>query len=294
VFEGHQDLIPFLQTYVGYTLTGLTKEEYLLVLYGEGRNGKGTLIKTLDGLFGDYATTADFNTFVDKGDNSRGPRDNVADMKGKRFVASQETREGAKLAEALVKWLTGGDKIAARHLFERRFEFQPTHKIWLATNHKPEITGDDVGIWSRIKLIPFTICFWGREDTSLKQALTDELPGILRWAVEGCQTYLRDGLVFPEAVLAATAEYQTESDQIARWIQDCCVLVEGHQKRAYELHANYEKWCLRTHEKTVLNTKAFGRRLKKRKELKSEHDRNGTVYLGIGLKAEGYDAQEEA
>lgn len=292
VFAGHEDLTPFIQTYVGYSLTGLTKEEYLAVLHGEGRNGKGTFIKTLAEMFGDYGTTADFNTFVDKGENNRAPRDDVANMKGKRFVASQETREGAKLAEALVKWLTGGDKLRARKLYENSDEFDPTWKIWLATNHKPEISGDDIGIWSRIKLIPFTVSFEGREDKDLKNNLLAELPGILRWAVEGCSTYMSKGLEFPKSVLDATSEYKAESDKLGQWIEECCVLSDSFQKLAHELHSSYEKWCSRTHEKTILNKNAFGRRLGRRKDLKSEHTRNGTRYIGIGLKAEDRETHE--
>ncbi|MFL6353362.1 MAG: phage/plasmid primase, P4 family [Bryobacteraceae bacterium] len=285
VFAGNKDLIPFIQTYVGYSLTGLTKEEYLVVLHGGGRNGKGTFIKTLSEMFGDYGMTTDFNTFVDKGENSRAPRDDVANMKGKRLVTSQETREGAKLAEALVKWLTGGDKLRARKLHENSSEMDPTWKILLATNHKPEISGDDIGIWSRIKLVPFIVSFVGREDKNLKENLMSELPGILRWAIEGCNTYMSKGLVFPQAVLDATSEYKKESDKLGQWLEECCVLNKGLQKWGFELYASYEKWCSRTHEETVLNSRSFGRRLSKHEDLTSKHGDKGTLYFGIGIKA---------
>jgi putative DNA primase/helicase len=287
MFAGNEDLIPFLQTYAGYTLSGLTREEYLLVMHGDGRNGKGTVIKILSEIWGDYAITVPFNTLIDRGDNTNAPRDDVASMKGKRFVASQETREGAKLAEALVKSLTGGDKVSARKLYENLDEIKPTWKIWLATNHRPEISGDDSGIWSRIKLMPFNVSFEGREDKNLKENLMSELPGILRWAVEGCTTYLRDGLIFPDSVVSATDNYKAESDKLAQWAEECCDFNECFRQYTHELHRNYEEWCKRTHEKNVMNRDSFGRRMAKygrSKKLKSERDGKGTVYYGIGPK----------
>jgi putative DNA primase/helicase len=285
MFADNDDLIPFLQTYAGYTLSGLTREEYLLVMHGDGRNGKGTVIKILSEIWGDYAITVPFNTLIDRGDNTNAPRDDVASMKGKRFVASQETREGAKLAEALVKSLTGGDKVSARKLYENLDEIKPTWKIWLATNHRPEISGDDSGIWSRIKLMPFNVSFEGREDKNLKEDLMSELPGILRWAVEGCSTYLRNGLTFPKSVVSATDKYKAESDKLAQWAEECCTFNECLQQYTHDLHRNYEEWCKRTHEKNVMNRDSFGRRMAKfarSKKLKSEHKAKGTLYYGIG------------
>jgi putative DNA primase/helicase len=223
VFEPHPDLIDFIQRAVGYSLTGDTREECLLLLWGLGRNGKGTLIKILASMLGDYAGTADFSAFVQRR-HDNGPRDDIANMKGKRFVSAQESREGAALAESLIKWLTGGDRVRARRLYENSYEFDPTHKIWLATNHKPVIRGTDSAIWSRLKLIPFEVSFEGREDKTLKQALLRELPGILAWALEGCRLWQKEGLSFPESVINATGEYRRDSDHVGRFIEECCAV----------------------------------------------------------------------
>src|ERR1035438_4193529 len=185
VFEPHPDIPPFVQRAVGYTLSGDTREECLFLMHGTGRNGKGTQLKTLALVMGDYAGTADFSTFVQRRNDS-GPRDDVANMRGKRLVSAQESREGAALAESLLKWLTGGDLVRARRLYENSYEFDPTWKIWLATNYKPVVRGTDPAIWSRIRLLPFDVSFEGREDKTLKTALLAELPGIVNWAVEGC------------------------------------------------------------------------------------------------------------
>lgn len=282
VFEPHPDVIPFIQRAVGYSLTGDTREECLFLMYGTGRNGKGTFIKTVAAILGDYAGTADFSTFVAKRDE--GPRDDIANMRGKRFVSAQESREGAALAESLLKWLTGGDVVRARRLYENSYEFEPTHKIWLATNHKPIIHGTDTAIWSRIKLIPFEVSFEGREDRTLKGALLEELPGILAWAAKGCLEWQAHGLEFPESVLRATAEYRNESDQIGRFTEECCIVGEYATARGGQLYAAYRRWAEAGGE-DVLTQTAFGRRLVER-GIQKGHSNKGAVYNGIGLRAD--------
>ena len=255
IFAPHVDLIPFIQRAVGYSLTGSTREECLFLLYGKGRNGKGTFIKKLAEAMGDYACTADFSTFVRRRDDS-GPRDDIAHMAGKRFVSAQESREGAALAESLIKWLTGGDRVRARRLYENSWEFDPTHKIWLATNHRPIIRGTDSAIWSRIKLIPFDVSFEGREDKTLKSTLSGELAGILTWAVDGCLQFRRDGLAFPKSVKEATAKYRQESDPVGRFIVECCITGENCQCKARPLYQEYRRWAKEAGE-DLLTEKAF-------------------------------------
>jgi putative DNA primase/helicase len=280
-FEPHPDAIPFVQRAVGYSLTGDIREECLLLLNGTGRNGKGTMLKTLQTMLGDYASTADFSTFVATRDD-RGPRDDVANMRGRRFVVSQEVREGAPLAEALVKWLTGGDLVRARNLYERSSEWQPTHHLWLAVNRKPIIRGTDTGIWSRIRLVPFDVSFEGREDKTLKPTLLNELPGILAWAVRGCLEWQRGGLGSCQSVQSATAEYRIESDQLARFIEECCILVSTGQARARKLYECYRAWADKGGEETISET-AFGLNLVER-GFRKEHTKSGNLYVGIGQK----------
>jgi putative DNA primase/helicase len=283
VFEPHPDIIPFIQRALGYSLTGDTREECLFLLHGTGRNGKGVLLRTVALKLGDYAGTADFSTFVARS-NDAGPRDDVANLRGKRFVSAQESREGAALAESLIKWLTGGDLVRARRLYENSSEFDPTHKLWLASNHKPTIRGTDAAIWTRIKLIPFDVSFEGREDRTLKVVLEDELPGILAWAVRGCLDWQREGLVFPESVLKATGEYRAESDQTARFMAECCVIGDCAQAKARLLYAAYRRWAEEGGEAPATET-AFGRRMAERGFAK-EHTVNGSIYRGLGLRRE--------
>jgi putative DNA primase/helicase len=281
VFPGRPDVITFLKRAVGYSLTGLTREEVFFILYGLGRNGKGTFLRVLSAVLGDYAANTEFSTLIADRDRGKGPRNDIASISGTRFVTAQESREGAQFDESLIKVLTGGDLITARFLHKEFFTFRPTWKIWLATNHKPEIHGTDDGIWSRPKLIPFTVSFEGREDRGLKDALLSplELSGILCWAVEGCREYLDDGLHYPVEVLAATANYKAESDLVGQFIADCCVRGQYARAKATPLYLAFSKWA---EGSNGISQTAFSRRIVE-KGFEKRHTETGNEYLGIGL-----------
>lgn len=283
VFAPHPDLPAFVQKAAGYSLTGSTREECLFLLHGGGRNGKGVLLKTLGALLSDFAVTADFSTFTARGDD-RGPRDDVAAMRGARMVIAQEAREGAAFAESLIKWLTGGDRVRARRLFENSFEFDPSFKLWLASNHKPKIKGSDPAIWSRLRLIPFDVTFEGRENRGLKDELLRELPGILAWAVEGCLRWQEEGLAASEAVVEATSAYRDEMDAVGRFIEERCLIDDACRCRARALYCEYRKWSEGGGDRPMSET-AFGLRMKERKFGK-DTGRDGSTYLGIGLRGE--------
>lgn len=283
VFPDRPSMLKYLQLAIGYTLTGLIREECFWILYGSGRNGKGVFLRILSAVFGDYANTCDFSTLVADRDRGKAPRNDIAALAGKRFVSAQEAREGCQLDESLIKSLTGGDLITARFLHQEFFTFAPTWKIWLATNHRPEIRGTDTGIWSRPRLVPFTVSFEGRENRSLKDELmeTKQLAGVLRWAVEGCQAYLKHGLDAPEEVVSATREYRAESDVIGRFIEERCVRGDYAEAKARELYRAFCKWAEATGEKPLTET-TFGRRMIER-GFEREHTRDGKKYMGLGL-----------
>jgi putative DNA primase/helicase len=192
VFYPHPEMIPFVQRAAGYSLTGDTREECVFVLEGTGRNGKGTLIGTLHRVFGQYGGVAEMDTFM----VSRGSplREDIADMRGRRFVSSQEPMLDGKFAEATLKWLSGGDLLRARRLFEHAQEFQPSHKLWLAVNRLPQLPRDDPASWSRLRIIPFDVSFEVHPNRNLKTELQSELSGILNWALEGCLSWQTLGL----------------------------------------------------------------------------------------------------
>jgi putative DNA primase/helicase len=284
VFQNDADMLDFIQRAIGLSLTGLTREEVFFILYGKGRNGKGVLLWVLLELLGDYAVNTDFSTLIADKYTTKAPRNDIASLAGRRFVSAQESREGAQFDESLIKTLTGGDMITARFLHREFFTFRPTWKIWIATNHRPAIRGNDTGIWSRPKLVPFGVSFEGREDRGLKDALLkpEELSGILNWAIKGCQLYLNDGLKYPKAVTEATAQYRSDSDFIARFLDECCVFGPGFSARSRRLFDAYKKWSSDTGEQSMTET-AFAARMRER-GIEKKKEQAGMAYQEIGLR----------
>lgn len=279
IFAGDGELIVFLHRLVGYCLTGDTRERLLAVLHGTGCNGKSTMLEILKALLGDLATTSAFDTFTrTRGD--RGPRNDLARLRGARLVTASESGEGRRLDEATVKEITGGDTIAARFLFGEHFEFTPTFKLLLAANHRPRVDGDDDAIWRRLRLVPFEQSFEGREDRTLTATLRAELPGILAWAMRGCLAWQHEGLGHAGAVTRATAEYRTEEDHLGAFLAERCHT--GGTVPAAELRAAYEQWCQETGERP-LSGSALGKRLARRGIQPEKGAKGRRFYRGINL-----------
>jgi P4 family phage/plasmid primase-like protien len=194
IMASNRGLIAFLQRAIGYSLTGSTRERVTFFLFGTGANGKSTLLETIGALLGDYAETTRAETLMVKTYDGGIPND-IAALRAARLVSTSETEEGKRLAEALVKAITGGDTLSARFMRGEFFKFKPAFKLWLATNHKPTIRGTDPAIWDRIRLVPFEVRIPDAEqDRELPAKLREELPGIMAWAVRGCLDWQRNGL----------------------------------------------------------------------------------------------------
>lgn len=261
VFAGNAELVAWMQRFLGYCLTGHIREHVLPIFHGGGRNGKSTLIKTVCSVLGgDYSGLTPSGFLV----QSRGEQHptKLVNLYGKRFAADLETDTEAKLNETLIKRLTGGDSLTARRMYEDFWEFVPTHKLVLATNHEPSVQGTDAAIWSRLKLVPFNVSFLGREDTTLGDALAAEAKGILRWMVEGCERWIEVGLGEPAAVVKATAAYRSEQNDVARFLSIHYRPNDACRQRKTQVTSKYHLWCRDNGVKQV-NVKAFGMELKK-------------------------------
>lgn len=259
----HNDsMIRFLQRALGYSLTGDVGAQCLFFPWGGGSNGKSTLLNTFLDLLGDYGTLAPADLLlVKKGETH--PTEKV-DLFGKRFAVCQEVEEGRRWAEATLKQLTGGERVKARRMREDYWEFEPTHKLWIAANHKPVVRGTDYAIWRRIKLIPFTVTIPEEEkDENLRQKLLREGPGILRWAVEGCLAWQREGLGIPPEVKEATETYRAEMDVLGEFLADCCEVKKEAKTSSKELYDAYAGWCQVNGERP-LSKRNFGQRLEER------------------------------
>ncbi|MBF0550629.1 MAG: DNA primase [Deltaproteobacteria bacterium] len=259
IMNGNVDLISFLQRAIGYSLTGDTGEQCLFILHGSGCNGKSTFLQTINLMLGDYAKQTPTETLLVK---QRGaiPND-VARLNGSRFVTASEAEEGQRLAESMIKQMTGGDKISARFFHQEFFDFIPTHKIFLGTNHRPIIKGTDHAIWRRIRLIPFEVTIPEAEiDRSLPEKLKEELPGILAWAVRGCLSWQKDGLGVPEEVKTATSDYQDDMDTVAQFIDDCCTIDPEAKEKKADIYKAFLDWSETTGNRALVQPK-FSQRL---------------------------------
>ena len=288
LFEGFLErIIPdasvrgFLQQAVGYSLTGLTTEQVLFLLWGGGSNGKTTFIETLLGLLGDYAIKTPAETLLAKRDT--GIPNDVAALRGARFVAAVEMEEGRRLAEVRVKELTGGDTISARFMRGEWFTFRPACKVWLASNHRPVVRGTDHAIWRRLRLIPFTETITDSErDPHLIEKLKSELTGVLTWAVDGCLAWQREGLKAPDSVLLATQKYRQEQDLLGEFFRDRCVLDEGTWVSAADLYRAYCNWS--EGDRKAMSKRELGIRLRERGFDDTRKGKTRTrAWLGIRL-----------
>lgn len=285
VLSGDENMVEFVQRAVGYSLTGDTTEQCLFFLWGTGRNGKSTFIETIRKIVADYGKTAPRELVQLRSDNSEGIPNDVAQLPGIRFVYGSELEQGRRMAESKIKDLTGGDRISARFMRGEFFDFSPRFKIWLFGNHKPVIVGTDEGIWRRIRLIEFTVYIPDEEvDPRLQQKLEAELPGILRWAVEGCAKWQRDGLNTPAKVNAATASYRAGMDILGQFIESCCVIDKRAEVPFSALYNAYDTWCKANGEHTVSGRK-FGDALTERGYL-SARTNQAAIRVGIGLLAD--------
>jgi putative DNA primase/helicase len=288
VFKADVEVISFFQRAIGYCLTGDTREQKMFLLYGIGANGKSVVLEILSRLMGDFAGNASFETF-DANKRSEASND-LAALRGKRFVTVIETEEGRKLAESRVKSVTGQDAITCRFLYGEYFTYRPTFKIVLAMNHLPVIRGTDNGIWRRILLIPFTESFTGaREDKTLKETLNGELDGILQWALEGLRQWWVRGLDPPQSVIKATEGYRADSDQIGRWMEERCMKSTNLFLPSGKGYSDYKKWCEIGGEETVSQNKWSRRMNEMGLDASANASQRGWFHIGLRVGGEEAD-----
>lgn len=284
IMRESDDLIHFIKRALGYSLTADTREQVLFICYGTGANGKSTLLSLFQEMMGDYATSTNASTLMARRADAI-PND-IAALKGARFVSAMEVEEGQRFSEALVKRLTGNDRISARFMRGEWFEFDATFKIWLAVNHKPTVRGTDKGIWRRIRLIPFTVSIpEEKQDKTLFARLRAELPGFLKWTVEGCLEWQKFGLGIPDEVRQATDTYQSENDIVGQFIGEKCLVQESVSARSGQLYDVFKSWCQSNGEHERSN-KWFSDRLAE-KGFQKKRRNDGAQWTGLGLVADG-------
>jgi putative DNA primase/helicase len=285
------DLQLFLQRWAGYSLTGSIEEHAMVFGHGDGANGKGVFVNSIQGVMGDYATTAPMETFI-ASHNDRHPTE-LAGLRGARLVTAQETEQGRRWAESKIKALTGGDKIAARFMRQDFFEFIPQFKLLIVGNHKPGLRRVDEAIRRRMNLVPFTVTIPEAErDEKLLEKLKAEWPGILQWMLDGCAMWQGEGLAQPEAVRKATDDYLADEDAMAQWMAERCILKSTRYSLLKDLFADWTKWADAAGEEPG-SQKQFSRTLQSRDDLQKrlEPGTKRAGFDGIGLQPQ-YSQEE--
>ncbi len=280
IFPGDPDIRSFIQRCVGYSLTGITTERVIFILWGGGANGKTTFLEAIFHLLGEYALRTPTETFMVRRAGSV-PND-IARLQGARFVVASESEADSKLGQSMVKQMTGGDTITARFMRAEWFDFHPLFKLWLATNHRPQVDGSDQAIWDRIRLIPFAVRIpEGERDKALQSKLRAEASGILAWAVQGCLAWQRDGLQTPDAILRATQDYRDEMDPVGDFLTEWCEVHPNLRTSVKDLYEGFKDWCAINND-PPLNKRQLSIELKQRG---IEAAKSGSVryWKGLGL-----------
>ena len=268
----------WLKCFAGYCLSGRVDAQILPIFIGTGANGKSVTLNVLRELLGEYGIPAPIDLLIVQ-HNEPHPT-SIATLRGRRLATGVEIPPGARLAEAKVKELTGGDELTARFMREDFWTFKPSHKLVLAANHLPRISGTDDGIWRRLRVVEFpTTIPPNRRDGQLTDRLIAELPGVLNWAI----AWQRDGLPVPAAVELATDAFRRDSDSVAQFVNESgvVVLAKNGTCPARKLRDLYEEFC-GDNSLAPVSVKAFPTALR---ALGLNHKRTGScnVWEGIGL-----------
>lgn len=291
---GDKSLQLYLQRMIGYCMTAYTKEQCMFFLYGNGSNGKSVFVDTIAYMLGEYAASCQPETVMMR-DRNNTARGDLARLKGARMVVTSEPNDGCRLDEGIVKQMTGGteNKLTARFLYGREFEFSPEFKIVMSTNYKPVIKGTDNGIWRRVRLIPFTAEFTKENrDPQLTEKLRRELPGILNWAIAGAVGWCKEGLPPCAIIDEAGQEYRSEMDRVQQFLDDCTTRSESSSTQASTLYKCYKAWCSEQGDRFPVGSTKFFMELKRR--FKSRKTEAYNEYIGIKINDLGMDLYTRA
>jgi putative DNA primase/helicase len=292
IFGEDASLVAFFQRWMGYCLTGETKEQKLLMLWGSGSNGKSIVQDTVEAVLGDcFCYKTQSSSLMDfRNANGEGARPFLLGLRGKRLTIASESKEGQMLDTALIKQLTGDQRITARGLYKDPETFQLTSKIMIVTNHSLPITdAEDYAMWRRVLRLPFNIRFVDepklpnerKEDKHLRAKLISEYPGILAWLVRGCLEWQAQGLNPPQSVIDSTESYRIEEDLVSQYVTERLVIADHYKVQSTALYKDYMQWC-ENNGHHPLRQNPFAKRIAKRFS-EAKHENRGNFYHGVGI-----------
>ena len=282
IFQNDWDLAACVMRFLGYCLTGETTEQVLQVWHGGGANGKTTLIETLGYVLGDYSQTLSPDLLMSRrfAKDSSSASPDVARLRGVRLSCGEETRQGQRWNESLVKQLTGGGSIVARNLYGKPFSFANQSKLILAVNHRPTVNGTDHGMWRRLQLVTFGARFDAADrDPHLLETLRAEGPQILGMLVQACLAWQEHGLLPPPTMIEAAKGYREDQDVIGSFLREK-TKPTGRTPRA-SLYLAYRQWAMESGE-YVHGKHAFYSELRDREFVESKAG-NQRYWQGVSL-----------
>lgn len=259
---GDESLISYIQRLCGYILTGETREQMLAFIHGPAKAGKGTLIKHIAAVMGDYACSAEMDTFTES--KMERHSSELARLRGRRLVYAAETEEGRRWAEARIKKLSGEDRITARNLYENPEEFTPEFKLVIHGNYAPHLRNPDEAIARRMHIIPFVHpVSEENRDRKLDEKITPEHGRILSWMIAGCSAWADSGLGLPEAVSDAVTRYMDSEDTFGDWLTECIERKADGRERSADLYKSYRAF-IETRGESPVSQKRFSPKLEER------------------------------
>lgn len=284
IFLNDQEIIHYVQKAVGYSLTGDMTEQCLFMLWGGGANGKSTFVKAIEDIMGSYAISINGETLMETRGGNDGPRGDLAALMNKRVAIASELQEGQVFNEPLLKKMTVGETLKVRFMYQEQFDLIPKCKLWIMTNKKPTVKGNDNGIWRRWRLIPFKYRFTDKEKDPnfYEEKLKPELEGILMWAITGYKMWKEEGLQVPGEIAEAVEDYKTDMDQVARFIEEKCNIEEDLVCYGGDLYQEYVNWCFDEGESYKMSNNKFARDLKEKGFINKRTNR-GKQWKGINL-----------
>ena len=290
VFCGDPDLIDWVQLALGYSITGSTDEQVMFLAYGNGANGKSTLLELVKEIIGDFAQVANINEFMSKDKHGIRSLEQVAVLDGVRLAIASEIEGNGQLNEALMKRLTGGDTLTAARLHQSQFTFKPQFKIWMLVNYLPRSQDNSDGFWRRIRVIPFNAKFIGnKRRIDLKQQLLEERDGILNWLVTGARRWHArqlqqggSGLGTCQAVEDATAAFRRKNDPLRDFLDACVTYNPSGKVPAGALYEAYRNWSEFNALGRTLSSASFAQNLQSQ-GFHKKRTSNGIHYSGLEL-----------
>jgi len=286
-FDGNKDLIQNFKEICGYLLYFGNPDGVFCVLYGSGKNGKSVTIRIIENILGDYAISVNPQSFMEIGNH---PGSDRLLMKNARLITSIETGTSGKykLDAPFVKAITGGDTLSERKLYCESQRFKVGGVVFLATNAKPRVPDQSIGMWERLWLIPFNHYFPPEErDKEIVKKLNGEKPGILNWMIEGCQDYKKRGYLQKcAAICEETEEYKHGEDWYSPFIDDTIKILERGAIKAREFYSAYVQWCASQIPQIKARSEtSFGREMGVRFRKKRGND-GRYEYHGIGFRGQ--------